>query len=420
MAANFKVGKLDVPGSTGSQAITGLGFTPKALFFFGTLRTSDGTSVDFAINLGMATASGSNNQGSVSGSGQDAAASANTDRYSTNANCISHYGHAGALVIQAAFTSMDADGFTINWTTVSSGVDIHYLALGGSDLTNAKVVKFNKQSGTGAQAVTGVGFQPDSILFISSMVANDALGTSSAKLAMGCAVGASQWGMSVHLNNSLATMATNRRQETNMVLMDQNNSDAILSDGSFTSFDADGFTVNWTTNDTTSARIYALCLKGLQVNAGTITQPTSTGAQAVTGVGFQPAALVLASCCFASATGVQATAARWAVGATTGASEEAAIWSGSTDNVADDISDYGSWTNRSISMWTEGTPTENATADLTAFDADGFTLNWSAADATQRQVLYFALAGQPSGGGGGSVGSFAGPLPVSLTGAWGH
>jgi hypothetical protein len=38
-----------------------------------------------------------------------------------------------------------------------------------------------------------------------------------------------------------------------------------------------------------------------------------------------------------------------------------------------------------------GSPTTNAVADLVSFDADGFTLNWTTADATAREILYLAF-----------------------------
>jgi hypothetical protein len=43
--------------------------------------------------------------------------------------------------------------------------------------------------------------------------------------------------------------------------------------------------------------------------------------------------------------------------------------------------------------------TTDAEADLNSFDADGFTLNWSTADATAREFIYLAFgsdAGAPA------------------------
>ena len=53
-------------------------------------------------------------------------------------------------------------------------------------------------------------------------------------------------------------------------------------------------------------------------------------------------------------------------------------------------------------MWTEGTPTKNAEADLASFNATDFTVNWGTVDATARQVigLVFGSAGGANTEGG--------------------
>ena len=38
-----------------------------------------------------------------------------------------------------------------------------------------------------------------------------------------------------------------------------------------------------------------------------------------------------------------------------------------------------------------GTPSTNAEADLTTLDSDGFTVNWTTADATAREFYYLLL-----------------------------
>jgi hypothetical protein len=63
---------------------------------------------------------------------------------------------------------MDPDGFTIRWTTNEARADIiHYIALGGTDITNAVASDFTMTTGSGTQDVTGLGFQPDFLMFLS-------------------------------------------------------------------------------------------------------------------------------------------------------------------------------------------------------------------------------------------------------------
>jgi hypothetical protein len=44
-----------------------------------------------------------------------------------------------------------------------------------------------------------------------------------------------------------------------------------------------------------------------------------------------------------------------------------------------------------------GNPTINAQADFVSFNSNGFTLNWTTADATARQILYWAIGPTNSG-----------------------
>ena len=62
---------------------------------------------------------------------------------------------------------MTSDGFTVNWITAGSPWIVHYMALGGPDLTNAAVGTFTPTSGTGSQSVAGLAFQPDFLMFLS-------------------------------------------------------------------------------------------------------------------------------------------------------------------------------------------------------------------------------------------------------------
>ena len=50
-----------------------------------------------------------------------------------------------------------------------------------------------------------------------------------------------------------------------------------------------------------------------------------------------------------------------------------------------------------------GTPTRLALADFTSQNADGFTLNWTTADATARQNFYLAVGDSPAIVSGGVI-----------------
>jgi hypothetical protein len=49
-------------------------------------------------------------------------------------------------------------------------------------------------------------------------------------------------------------------------------------------------------------------------------------------------------------------------------------------------------------MMTAGTPTTEAIADLVTLDSDGWTVNWTTADATAREILALAIGDAPAAG----------------------
>lgn len=65
------------------------------------------------------------------------------------------------------------------------------------------------------------------------------------------------------------------------------------------------------------------------------------------------------------------------------------IWSQDRNVDGSDANMYTSTTD--IITLATGPSTVNARADLAYFSADGFTLNWTAADVTARQILYWVI-----------------------------
>jgi hypothetical protein len=64
---------------------------------------------------------------------------------------------------------MDTDGFTLNWNNGASAAWlIQYMAIGGGDVTAAASGTFTPlDDGLVPESITGVGFQPDLLMFLS-------------------------------------------------------------------------------------------------------------------------------------------------------------------------------------------------------------------------------------------------------------
>jgi hypothetical protein len=122
-ASTWKVGTITVPGSTGSQAITGLGGTPRAVFFWGTnWLTEDSIVTTNAVAMfrGMASPKW-DDAGTIVQNGScvvPAGDNQNTDNHAIN--CLDT-SSSGTLRYRADVTSFDAGGFTLNWTNVTAG-----------------------------------------------------------------------------------------------------------------------------------------------------------------------------------------------------------------------------------------------------------------------------------------------------------
>jgi hypothetical protein len=152
-------------GAPVQQAITGVGFQPRALVLWTSAQAYAAAWTD-NLFLAMGMTDGTT-QRAVAESGKDneTAAGFQGARWANAVLTIIDW--TGAVLAEAQFVSFDDDGFTLNWTTNNaSAYYIHYLALAGDDLTDVNLVEWTMTTAAGQQAVTGVGFQPDCVLHL--------------------------------------------------------------------------------------------------------------------------------------------------------------------------------------------------------------------------------------------------------------
>jgi len=395
MAFEVKVIEIAQPTSTGNQAYTGAGFTPKAILLFGASPTAAGSAPNSLLSAGFATATTA--RGSVSAYSDDGLTTISSGRGTRTDRCFATYATATSLV-EADLISLDADGFTLNWSKVEAGSarKMFAVCLGGSDLTDAKVLAFTGASGAGNQSVTGAGFRPDCTLFLAGLTLASA-GETAMLMSIGAAKSSSeQVACGISSEHFVGTSNTNRKQVADKcITLPWAASGAVLQEAAFVSHDADGITVNWTTA-LANRTIIALCLKGGQYKIGTETQKTSTGTKATTGVGFLPTGLLVFGANNTTSTAI-ADHARLSIGAASSVGVEKSIFGGATDAQADGVADSIYSATKLLVHATEGTPTTNAEADLSSFDAGGFTVDWTTADATAREFGFVAFGSDAAG-----------------------
>ena len=156
--ATWKVGTITVPGSTGSASVTGLGGTPAAVFFFGanwltedTAVTSTGTAVFRGMAAPKWDAPGTlvQSAATVGPAGDQCAV------LDVAIVCHSTAGSATDLY-RASLSSLDADGFTLNWEVAASGgYKVVYAAL--MNVVNVGAYK-------GVSATIGLGWKAGACL----------------------------------------------------------------------------------------------------------------------------------------------------------------------------------------------------------------------------------------------------------------
>lgn len=410
----FACGSLTAPGSTGqvTYSPTNLTFTPKALLLFGLALTGDGSSPGAILSIGMAVSSTS--RAHIVYGLDDAAATSNTKRRHDNTKVFAIMDASGTLYDVADFVSFGSGGsggqFTLNWTAITNSWDFHWIALGGSDISNAAIKELTCPTSTGNVAYTGVGFKPDALIAISAgyqtappSSADDAISS------IGFYHNAAYGEVNISSNDNQVAADSNQSQRADHLLditdsgigagFQRRHSMAVVS------LDADGFTLNHDNVTATADYVWVLCLKGGQYKVGSFTEKTSDGTQAVTGVGFTPRGLFMISGGRAANGDFSTGSCSLAFGMVQNTSARATGWVGETAAADPSVADRYQESDKMIALVTEGTPTVVGAADISSFDSNGFTPNWTSTDGTARIVFYMAFGdGAGTGGGGGGQG----------------
>jgi hypothetical protein len=278
-----------------------VGFQPKAVIFFWTSQhalTAGSFGFGAIVGYGFATAAGS--ERAVNFGSDDSFTPDNAGRWQWINRCISIAPDAQlAPTAYASLSSMNADGFTVDWTRDSFGWIVHYMAIGGADVTNATIGSFTPTAGTGSQSVTGLTFQPDFMMFLSIDSNTIDARVAHGKVSLGYAGRAYAYGITQGATTAVSRAGvlpalTSGGQLATAAIMEK---DEIIAAGSptftatVTSLDVNGFTLNKTVNTGgTETTVHYLALEGGQYRVGAIARPAAAGAQTLpyTGVGFSP------------------------------------------------------------------------------------------------------------------------------------
>lgn len=266
-----------------STSVTGLGFQPKAIIFFGSAATVTANDSGSAMagwigfhGFSDGTTTRSFSMRTVDGAATASAAKGYWSKLSGNNSSATPAELLGGTI---TFT---ADGFDVAWSIDGLTATVNYLAIGGDDVT-AKVVEFQHNWATGG-AVTGVGFQPEAVLWSTVLATSTPPYTvrTTSQLSLGMYDGTTQVGVGIAVNdgNSSSDNSTASTLTRGMIVANTNATTARRA--AFSSLDSDGFTIAAAEVGTGTFYEAVLCLAGATFEVATLTKDTTSGAHTAT------------------------------------------------------------------------------------------------------------------------------------------
>ena len=251
---------------------------------------------------------------------------------------------------------------------------------------------FVRQGATGNQSVTGVGFQGK--VLICWHTRQTAVGsTSGLQAGFGFAVSSSQRFCCAYASDTaVAVSNTGKGSAAGIIRVFSDGTPTVDAAADFVSFDADGFTIDWTTDVTALAQIIHYVVLGgpgiLNAFIGQFAGPAGTGETNFTGVGFKGNFFMQFNT-NQTATGDEVNMV-FGNGAAVSRFKRGCISGGEADgsDMTTRVERVYSNTTCLISYTNAGTARDNI-ADFVEFTDDGFDLNYS--QTTTNAVLFWAL-----------------------------
>jgi hypothetical protein len=310
---------------------SGLGFQPKALVFW-TMGQSSGSDTAFAgvdefFILGFAAST--TDRRCVGVYAQWAAAAADTQAVSRNDAVLAIVSSGGLIEGYLDLDSITSDGFTliVDDATVKT-LRYFWMAIGGSDITDAATGEISEPAATGnVSYTTGAGFQPTLAFFagcqLTGATPSAAVADSGIMFGVASGTGAgNQFVFTMNSDEGSATMDVDKYLRFDeclaMIAVAGGNPSARAT---FNGFDSVGFDLNWTARATTGRKyIYLAMAAGTKVKAGKVTVNLATvgNTGTVSGLSFSPVGgMIVGTATQESTSATSSTGGQCAIGAFT-------------------------------------------------------------------------------------------------------
>lgn len=404
MALSRDFRQIVAPAATGNQVYT-IGFTPKVLIAFATHQTAEGFAVQARGCFGAASGSALANQ-------RSAAWVMRTGVTTTGARCRVDDGllflidTAGNTFIQVRVVSLDANGYTLNWITTTSGVLVYVLALGGADIENVGVLGWtadNPATVPATQNIAGFGFDPNFYMLYGALVTLLNTTTVNAKFCLGAAKSATErWMFTMSARDGqtmTALVDAMKHQRTDRVLAALLNNSTLAGEADHSAFITDGVQINWLDALGSAGNLFGILgirfAAGVSFDVGAFSQATGTApyTQDVTAPGHLPVALLLSSFCAAATTAIIVDAEEMIGVAIDPVEDEGVIWTEAVDAVLPTDTNMASLSTKAIKTANSPATTLDE-GDISAMLSNGFRVNWSAASTAILEEFCYVTFGE--------------------------
>jgi hypothetical protein len=383
--------------------VSGLGFQPKAILFWWDGRTGSVTASGRASHArGFGAVTSTTQRWAVYSSSQDTPTTMVAKKAQRNDACVAVLTTTGALDGLLDLQSFDSNGFTLAVDDqFATSYRVHYLALGGSDITDAKAGTVTVANASGDQDFTDPGFRPD-FLAISSAFQTTIDGTigadSSITFGMASdilsAFATRQGTWAGGSNDAAATSATMSYAKSGEIIASLNGTaSAIGNRASLTAWLSTGFRLNFVAAPGIAPVGCYLALKGGRYRVDGMLSSTTlnqTLSQTSQDIGTPVGLLLFSGCVAESVAGTGTTNDQWSIGSATSSTNRQAMAGMDQTAAATAVVSTGVWVDQVYANLST-TGTIEGTADFTSFDSDGFSLKQTDADTVAAYICYLIV-----------------------------
>jgi hypothetical protein len=266
---------------TGNQNITGVGFQGDVVFAIGAktlINVADGS----ASMLHLGAVASATQLGCIAFRENDGQNPTLPKTLVRTDAVISHMSGGYSQEGLADFGSWGSDGFSLDWTGTAPDSSTHFLCLVMKHATGADiwVGSDTTKTSTGTKAKTGVGFQPKALMLFGQPAAGDntAPTQNDSGVGIGASDGTTQGFAHYAVKESASPTDTDSRTVTSAIyaIEEVPGSSTTTSEATLSSFDADGFTLNYGTADATARTIIAIAFKDNESTGQTILPDADT------------------------------------------------------------------------------------------------------------------------------------------------